>query len=54
VAPDSPKDFIDAVRDMVSSLQSARDMGQRGRQWVETHVSPAAVANSYLSLIDTM
>ncbi len=54
VAPDSPKEFVEAVRTMVSSLQSARDMGLRGREWVETHVSPAAVANSYLSLIDSL
>lgn len=54
VPPDSPKEFIDALRHMVSSLQSAREMGLRGREWVETHVSPAAVANSYLSLIDSM
>lgn len=54
VPPDSPEDFVNAVRSMVSSLQSARDMGIRGRQWVESHVSPSAVANSYLSLIDSM
>lgn len=54
VAPDSPAEFVNAVRNMVSSIQSARSMGLRGREWVETHVSPAAVANSYLSLVDSM
>lgn len=54
VPPDSPGEFIDALRAMVSSLQSAREMGAHGREWVETHVSPAAVANSYLTLIDSM
>ena len=54
VPPESPEEFVDAVRNMVSSLPSARDRGIRGRQWVESHVSPSAVANSYLSLIDSM
>lgn len=54
VPPDSPGEFIDALRAMVSSLQSAREMGVHGREWVETHVSPAAVANSYLTLIDSI
>ncbi len=54
VAPDSPRDFVDALREMLSSTESARDMGRRGREWVETHVSPAAVANSYLSLVDSL
>lgn len=54
VPPDSPDEFIEALRAMVSDPQGAVAMGRSGRQWVETHVSPAAVANSYLSLVDSL
>ena len=54
VPPDSPREFVEALRRMVASSDEAADMGRRGREWVETHVSPAAVANSYLSLIDSI
>jgi hypothetical protein len=30
------------------------EMGQSGRVWVETHVSPAVVADSYLLLISSL
>jgi hypothetical protein len=38
-------------RSMVANIDEAREQGRKGRQWVESHVSPAAVAQSYLSLI---
>jgi colanic acid biosynthesis glycosyl transferase WcaI len=51
VAPDNEELFAAALQSMVANMDSARAQGISGRQWVETHVSPAAVAQSYLSLI---
>lgn len=54
VVPDSETHFITALSQLISDSEKAEAMGKRGRQWVETHVSPAAVAHSYLSLIDSL
>ncbi len=54
VPPDSPHEFIEAIRAMAADPHSATAMGLNGRRWVETHVSPAAVAHSYLSLVDSL
>ncbi len=51
VAPDNEELFTSAIQSMVAEIDSARARGVSGRRWVETHVSPAAVAQSYLSLI---
>lgn len=51
VAPDNEELFTSALQSMVRNIDSARAQGISGREWVETHVSPAAVAQSYLSLI---
>ena len=51
VAPDNEEVFTAALKNMVENIEVAREQGRKGRQWVETHVSPAAVAYSYLSLI---
>lgn len=51
VAPDNEEVFTSALQSMVANIDEAREQGRKGRQWVETHVSPAAVAQSYLSLI---
>ncbi|CAB4680204.1 unannotated protein [freshwater metagenome] len=51
VAPDNEDVFTAALQSMVANIDEAREQGRKGRQWVETHVSPAAVAQSYLSLI---
>jgi colanic acid biosynthesis glycosyl transferase WcaI len=51
VAPDNEDVFTTALQSMVANIDEAREQGRKGRQWVETHVSPAAVAQSYLSLI---
>jgi colanic acid biosynthesis glycosyl transferase WcaI len=51
VAPDDEEVFTAALQHMVANIDEAREQGRKGRQWVETHVSPAAVAQSYLSLI---
>ena len=51
VAPDNEDVFTAALQSMVANIDEASEQGRKGRQWVETHVSPAAVAQSYLSLI---
>jgi colanic acid biosynthesis glycosyl transferase WcaI len=51
VAPDNEELFTSALQAMVANIETAREQGRKGREWVETHVSPAAVAQSYLSLI---
>ncbi len=54
VAPDDPIAFTDALRAMVNSGSTATEAGARGRLWVESHVSPARVANSYLDVIASL
>lgn len=54
VAPDNEAEFIAALSKLIDDLPMAQEMGRKGRQWVQSHVSPAAVANSYLSLIDSL
>jgi colanic acid biosynthesis glycosyl transferase WcaI len=54
VAPDDPIAFTDALRAMVNSGSEATEAGARGRVWVESHVSPARVANSYLDVIASL
>jgi len=51
VVPDNEVVFAAALQSMVANIDEAREQGRKGRQWVESHVSPAAVAQSYLSLI---
>jgi colanic acid biosynthesis glycosyl transferase WcaI len=51
VEPDDPVAFTDAIRRLVDDLDSARAMGQRARRWVESAASPAAVAESYETLV---
>lgn len=51
VVPDKEDIFTAALQSMVANIDEAREQGRKGRQWVESHVSPAAVAQSYLSLI---
>ena len=47
VAPDDAAAFIAALRELVSDSESAAAMGRRGRAWVESAASPAAVAEAY-------
>lgn len=54
VAPDDPAAFVAALRIMVNSPSEAQTMGLAGRKWVETHVSPAVVAQSYLQAITSL
>ena len=54
VGPDNDTEFIAALSQLIDNPPMAQEMGKKGRQWVQSHVSPAAVANSYLSLIDSL
>ena len=54
VAPDDPVAFTDALRAMVNSGSAATEAGAHGRLWVESHVSPARVAHSYLDVIASL
>lgn len=51
VPPDDPGAFISALREVLADTDARDRMGAAGRRWVETHVSPASVARSYLSLV---
>lgn len=54
VPPDDVDAFIGALQEMTSNLQAAERMGVAGRNWVVSHVSPAAVATEYLNLCDSV
>ena len=54
VAPDDPIAFVEALRAMVNSGSAAAEAGANGRSWVESHVSPARVAHSYLDVIASL
>lgn len=54
VVPDNEAEFISALGRLIGDQAMAEHMGKQGREWVQTHVSPSAVANSYLSLIDSL
>lgn len=51
VPPDDESAFVSALRTVLADDTTRRAMGDSGRRWVESHVSPASVARSYLSLV---
>jgi colanic acid biosynthesis glycosyl transferase WcaI len=54
VDPDDPDAFTAAVRRLVDDPAEAAAMGRRGRAWVVVAASPAAVAESYESLVRSL
>jgi colanic acid biosynthesis glycosyl transferase WcaI len=54
VQPDDAEQFIAALQAMNEDLEASRRMGQSGRQWVQSHVSPTVVARSYLDLCNSL
>lgn len=54
VPPDDVDAFIEAIEGLANDREKRGSMGVAGRRWVETHVSPAAVADAYLSLIASL
>ena len=51
VAPDDVDALASAIESLLANADSAREMGSRGRGWVETHASPESVARAYSDLI---
>jgi colanic acid biosynthesis glycosyl transferase WcaI len=51
VPPDTQSEFARAIASFVADPAKAEQCGASGRKWVETHVSPAVVARSYLEVI---
>ena len=54
VPPDAPVEFTQAIESLVNDRVKAQLCGEQGRKWVETHVSPAAVAHSYIEVIASL
>jgi colanic acid biosynthesis glycosyl transferase WcaI len=54
VPPDSSQEFSAAIGSLVNNPSDAQLRGNAGRMWVETHVSPAVVARSYLDVIASL
>lgn len=51
VPPDDPSAFVARLRDMLSDPERLAAMGRRGREFVESGVSPRAVGERYVDLI---
>lgn len=54
VPPDDVDAFVAALDELARDDAKRHSMGHSGRKWVETHVSPSAVADAYLSLIASL
>jgi colanic acid biosynthesis glycosyl transferase WcaI len=54
VPPDDPDSFVAAVAELTADLDRAHAMGERGRAWVTAAASPAAVAQTYESLVSEL
>ncbi len=52
VPPDDSTAFERALSDLSSDSQRCRHLGEAGRRWVQRAVSPAAVAQAYVDLIN--
>lgn len=51
VAPDDGDAFVAAIEALLADPDGAREMGRRGRAWVEREASPAAVGDAYDQLV---
>ncbi|NDE79753.1 MAG: glycosyltransferase WbuB [Actinobacteria bacterium] len=51
VGPDSPSEFIEAIRRLTDDPEGSADMGRRARAYVEQQASPRAVAERYADLV---
>ena len=52
VAPDDAASFQQAVGDLAADSERRRELGDAGHRWVQRAVSPAAVAQAYVDLIN--
>ena len=53
VPPDEIEPFVGAIRALLADAPERERMGLNAREWVVSHVSPGAVAEAYLSLVDS-
>ncbi|MFM9225524.1 MAG: glycosyltransferase family 4 protein [Actinomycetota bacterium] len=51
VPPDDTGAFVDAIAGLVADPGRCASMGESGRRWVETHVTPEGVSREYLALV---
>ena len=54
VAPDDADAFVAALASLLDQPTERAAMGERGRQWVVEHASPAAVGEAYAALIERL
>jgi colanic acid biosynthesis glycosyl transferase WcaI len=54
VPPDDAAAFIAALNDLMADPRRCREMGERGRAWVELAASPAAVGAAYEKLLESL
>jgi colanic acid biosynthesis glycosyl transferase WcaI len=54
VGPEDPAAFVAALRGVLAQPEEGRQMGRNGRAFVESWVSPAAVAARYEELFGTL
>lgn len=51
VPPDDVDAFVEAIATLIDDPGRRAQMGESGRRWVETHVTPDGVSRAYLSLL---
>jgi len=54
VEPDNVDQFVAAISQLVNDPNGRKAMGEQARRWVAEHVSPSAVASSYLQVIASL
>jgi len=54
VPPDDPEAFIGALKRVLAAQAELQHMGERGRKFVESWASPAAVALAYEELFGSL
>ncbi|MFM7043947.1 MAG: glycosyltransferase family 4 protein [Ilumatobacteraceae bacterium] len=54
VAPDDPVAFAEALGALLADPAQRAEMGAAGRRWVESAASPAAVAEAYERLVESL
>lgn len=54
VEPDNVDQFVAAISQLVNDPDGRKAMGEQARSWVAEHVSPSAVASSYLQVIASL
>ncbi len=52
--PEDTRAFVDSLRELLDDPESTTAMGERGRRFVESWVSPAGVATAYIELFEEL